>query len=168
MRHNQSRNSVKTDDTSRFGNAKLKLTGALTAGALVCFSALTLISSASNRPEPVQPKASAALASSPSVAQAIKHQPSRLVKFSLFEDGIYPREVHIQQGLIAITIEDYSGSSPGLVVERENSTSLEQVGRVERAGAHWRGRQELKLTPASYWLHMADRPDNRALLVVEP
>lgn len=100
--------------------------------------------------------------------QTTKRESARVVKFSLFEAGIYPREVHVDKGLIAITIEDYSGGTAGLVIERQTGNAPEHLGRVERAGRHWRGKSEVRLTPGRYLVYMADRPANRALLVVEP
>ncbi|MEK6300229.1 MAG: hypothetical protein AABO41_05865 [Acidobacteriota bacterium] len=114
------------------------------------------------------PPVSAFPSSARSSSQGVSKEPARVVKFSLFDAGIYPREVHVDKGLIAITIEDYSGGTTALVVERETGNAPEQVGSVGRAGGHWRGRSEIRLGPGRYQVRMADRPDNRALLVVEP
>jgi hypothetical protein len=90
------------------------------------------------------------------------------LKFNIFDVGIYPRELHASKGLIAITIEDYSGGSPGVIVDRETGGSPQRAGRVDREGTHWRSRGELRLGPGRYRVYMADRPANQALLVVEP
>ena len=71
-------------------------------------------------------------------------------------------------GLISITIEDYSGGSSGIVVERETGSAPERAGAVARRGPHWRSKNEMKLEPGRYIVHMADLPANRALLVVKP
>lgn len=92
----------------------------------------------------------------------------RFVRFNLYDQAIIPREVHVAEGLVAISIEDYSGGTTGLVVERENGSAPQQIGTVQRSGPEWRGQGEMRLTPGSYKVYMADRPDNRALLVVEP
>lgn len=115
-----------------------------------------------------KPPVSAVASPTRSSSQGVSKEPARVVKFNLFDAGIYPREVHVDKGLIAITIEDYSGGTTGLVIERETGNAPEQVGCVERAGAHWRGRGEIRLGPGRYQVRMADRPANRALLVVEP
>lgn len=106
--------------------------------------------------------------STQSTQQGASGRPARVVKFSLFEGGIYPREIHVDRGLLAITIEDYSGGTTGLVVEHEAGAALERVGEVQRNSPHWRGRGEMTLDPGRYHVSMADRPANRALLVVEP
>ncbi len=96
------------------------------------------------------------------------HGPVHVVRFTLYDAGIYPREVRVDKGLVAITIEDLSGGTSGLVVERVNGNGRVSIGSVQRFERHWRGREELQLQPGSYEVHMADRPNNRALLIVEP
>jgi len=110
------------------------------------------------------------LAAQPSAStqQGATAKAARVVKFSLFEGGVYPREVHVDSGPIAIAIEDYSGGAMGLVVEREAGQALERVGHVQRDGPGWRGSSVITLEPGRYPVSMADRPSNRALLVVEP
>jgi hypothetical protein len=104
----------------------------------------------------------------PSTAQGKRGELVTTVKFNIFDVGIYPRELHASKGLIAITIEDYSGGSPGVIVDRETGGSPQRAGRVDREGTHWRFRGELRLGPGRYRVYMADRPANQALLVVEP
>lgn len=168
MKQNQSRNAVEPNNKIILGHIRLKLAGALIGSALICCSALTLASKALSKPEPALPKSSSALAPAPRVVQSSKREPARLVKFNLFDMGIYPREVHISKGLVAISIEDYSGGTSGLVVRRENENAPDRVGSVERGGKGWRAQNELKLEAGRYIVYMTDRPDNRALLVVEP
>jgi hypothetical protein len=96
------------------------------------------------------------------------HGPVQVVRFTLYDAGIYPRQARVDKGLVAITIEDLSGGTSGVVVERLNDTAREHVGDVHRFQNHWRGREEIRLQAGNYRLYMADRPNNRALLVVEP
>lgn len=171
MKQNRSRNSVQPDNKGNYGNAKLKLTGILIVIALICCSALTFVSWARNRPDPATPNTKFALSSSPRATQVAGREPARFVNFNLFDIGIYPRELHVPKGLLSINIEDYSGGSSGLVVTRETDTAPQQVGSVVRGtggGAGWRGQSEMKLDEGRYIVFMADRPENRALLVVEP
>lgn len=106
---------------------------------------------------------------SPAGVQSKTRELVTTVRFNLFDLGIYPREVHVKKGLLAITIEDYSGGTTGVVVEREVSSALEQVGTVQRQSASSsRGKSEIRFGPGRYQVYMADRPANRALLVVEP
>jgi hypothetical protein len=106
---------------------------------------------------------------SPAGVQAKPREFVTTVRFNLFDLGIYPREVHVKHGLLALTIEDYSGGTTGLVVERETGSAPERVGAVQRERpSSSRGQNQMRLGRGRYQVYMADRPDNRALLVVEP
>ena len=116
------------------------------------------------RPSPgALPKPSVAVQSGPGAPG-----PVEVVRFTLYDVGIYPHEAHVGKGLVAITIEDLSGGSSGLVVERQQPGQARvTLGSVQR-GQHWRARNDLRLDPGKYEVYMADRPDNRAVLIVEP
>src|SRR5687768_6852709 len=58
--------------------------------------------------------------------------PVRVVQFTLYDVGIYPHEARVQPGLVTISIEDLSGASSGLIVERVEADVRAQVGRVDR------------------------------------
>ena len=94
-------------------------------------------------------------------------EPVQVVRFSLHDAGILPREVNVSQGLIVVITEDYWGSA-GVVVERETESASQLVGRVDREGPHWRSKSEMRLTPGRYQVYMLERPANRASLIVEP
>jgi|SRR5207237_4327373 len=97
-----------------------------------------------------------------------KHGPVQVVRFTLYDAGIYPRQARVEKGLVAITIEDFSGGTPGLVVQRVIGNNRQGIGTVTRIEKYSRGRQELQLEPGNYELFMADRPNNKAQLIVEP
>ena len=101
-------------------------------------------------------------------AAAAKNGPVQVVRFTLYDAGIYPREAQVQKGLVAIMIEDLSGGTSGLVVQRMNGNARQSVGNVQRIQSHWRGRQEIQLEPGNYEVFMADRPKNKAQLTVAP
>src|SRR5215471_12470847 len=69
------------------------------------------------------------------------HGPVQVVRFALYDVGIYPHEAHVGKGLIAITTEDLSGGSPGVIVEQAVGKSRVSVGSVQRA-QHWRATSE--------------------------
>jgi hypothetical protein len=94
--------------------------------------------------------------------------PVHVVRFTLYDAGIYPREVRVDKGLVAITIEDFSGGTGGLIVAPEIGSDRIQLGVVQRFEHHWRGRSELALTPGRYVVFDSSRPSNRAKLIVEP
>jgi hypothetical protein len=100
-------------------------------------------------------------------------EPVQVVRFTLYDVGIYPREAVVNKGLIAILIEDLSGGSQGLALVREKGLALDRetggaITQVRREGKHWRGRGEIKLPPGRYRVYDSSRPANRATLIVEP
>lgn len=94
--------------------------------------------------------------------------PVQVVRLTLYDVGIVPQQSYAQPGLVTISVEDLSGDSTGVVIERDdNGQSHAQVGEVHRKDNSRHGRQELRLTPGHYQLYMANRPENRAELIVE-
>lgn len=128
----------------------------------------------------------AAMTTSSSGAPAAQHIPStrhhgpvQNIRFTVYDVGILPRTLHAQTGIVAVSIEDLSGSAADLVIEREtgngsgahqaSATQLrERVGAVKHYAHHWRGREELLMTPGRYLVYMANRPGNYAELIVDP
>ena len=96
------------------------------------------------------------------------HGPVHVVRFTLYDAGIYPREARVDKGLVAIMIEDFSGGTGGLIVAPEIGSDRIQLGVVQRFEHHWRGRGELAMTPGRYVVFDSSRPSNRAELIVEP
>jgi hypothetical protein len=95
--------------------------------------------------------------------------PVQVVRFTLYDVGIVPQTAYAQPGLVTIAMEDLSGGTTGLIVERDDEGQARlQVGEVRRKENKRRGQEELRLTPGRYQLYMADRPENRAELIVEP
>lgn len=139
----------------------------------LCFAGIVLGVRAYNVARTEARSSSVSLAAadlSPAAAQgglSNKSEPAQVVRFSLYDVGILPREVHVSQGLIVVITEDYWGSA-GVVVERESESAPQLVGRVDREGPHWRSKSEMRLAPGRYHVYMGERPVNRALLVVEP
>ena len=94
--------------------------------------------------------------------------PVQTIRFALHDAGILPNEAHAQKGLISIAMEDLSGGSEGLVVERETGNAPERVTHVRRGEHYGRGRETLELMPGTYQVWDASRPENRATLIIEP
>lgn len=103
----------------------------------------------------------------PEAIQSRLDAPIQVVRFALYDAGIYPSESRVEQGRVVISLVDYTGGTEGLVIEREVGGTRERAGYARRAGAHWRGRQELDLSAGTYQLYDASRQENRATLVVE-
>lgn len=94
--------------------------------------------------------------------------PVRMIRFVLLDVGLYPREMRINQGLINLAVEDETGISEGLVVERVVNTSRERITTIRRMPNVRRGRELLRLTPGQYVVYDASKPNNKAVLIVEP
>jgi hypothetical protein len=94
--------------------------------------------------------------------------PVQVVRFSLYDIGIYPQEAQAKQGMVTISIEDLSGNSSGLIVERVDTASHVAAGRVSKETNRLRSRSELFLPEGRYEVADATRRNNRALLIVGP
>ncbi|HJP91217.1 MAG TPA: hypothetical protein VJ875_04625 [Pyrinomonadaceae bacterium] len=92
----------------------------------------------------------------------------QVVCFTLYDVGIYPQEARATAGSITISIEDLTGSSSGLIIDRLDATVRLPAGVVSKATNLLRARAELFLPAGRYELTDANRRDNRALLIVEP
>ena len=92
----------------------------------------------------------------------------QVVRFTLYDTGIYPPEARANPGRITISIEDLTGSSDGLTIERVDANGRTSVGAVNKAARSLRTRKELHLPEGNYELVDATRTANRALLIVTP
>jgi hypothetical protein len=102
------------------------------------------------------------------VQGATERGPVRMIRFVLLDTGVYPREMRINQGLINLAVEDETGISEGLVVERVVNTARERITTIRRMPNVRRGRELLRLTPGQYVVYDASKPNNKAVLIVEP
>jgi hypothetical protein len=101
-------------------------------------------------------------------ARAKRRGPVQTVRFALYDAGIYPQEVRAQKGAVSIAMEDLSGGTEGLIVERRAGNAPERIAHVPRGQRYGRGKETLELTPGTYEVWDASRPDNRATLIIEP
>ena len=90
---------------------------------------------------------------------------AQVVRFTVYDVGIFPAEARVSPGLVALHIEDMSGNSNGLLVQTETGILLGQVLRGER---QWRGSNRILLTSGRYQVIDANRRSSRATLIVEP
>lgn len=156
--------------------AKRSRLPAITFTLLVCCGAITLGVWASNRTSPNSSTEPSSFALANSVATtpianalASPTGPIQVARFTLYDLGIFPHELRVSNGLIAITIEDLAGGTSVVLLDRETGSGREAVGRVQFANkGRRRGRAEVHLGPGRYQIYAAELPDNRALLIVEP
>lgn len=108
------------------------------------------------------------------IARPIKHQlpvahgPVQNLRFTLYDAGIFPAQQHAMPGRVAISFEDRTHRSTGLVVEREAGGVSDAVGQVRSLSDQARGRAEFSLGAGRYVVFDASLPNNRAELVIEP
>lgn len=101
------------------------------------------------------------------INQQQKREPVQVVRFAFYKEGIYPREAHVGHGLIAISIENLSGASNGLMITREISgKSGEDIATFANNIKKQRSRYEIKLTPGRYEIADISNPSNKATLIV--
>jgi hypothetical protein len=90
--------------------------------------------------------------------------PAQIVRFTLYDVGLFPREVHVSPGAVALHLEDVTERSVGLVIQDE---SAQQVAQLTRRAQRWRDQIRLRLTPGRYIVFEAEKPRNRATLFVD-
>ena len=145
----------------------IRLASLLFVGALVCCAGVALVTRAHNAGTNA-PKAPVVVApAARTQAAASEREAPQVVRFALYDVGIYPYEAHVSKGLIGVSFEDLSGGAGDVVVARETGAAPETVGLVQHADHNPRGRSDLKLEPGRYQVYVADHPENRATLIVE-
>lgn len=141
--------------------------GILSSAAL-CVIAMAVFAYKSEKKPESRPRPGATADSNRSTSDKGEKGPVRMVRFTLFDTGIYPHEVKVEAGLVNLAMEDKSGNASGLVVERITGNERSRVGEVGKSVNHVRGRQVLKLTPGEYRVFDQSRPQYQALLLVQP
>lgn len=94
--------------------------------------------------------------------------PVRMIRFVLLPDGVYPRRLRVDQGLLNIALEDKTNESEGLLIESVIGDQRAKVTQIKRAEKHWRGRALVRLTPGRYVVSDASQPIHEAELIVNP
>ena len=91
----------------------------------------------------------------------------QVLRFTLYDTGIYPTEARANPGSVTISIEDLTGSSDGLLIQRVDTPGRTSVGAVNKPNRLLRVRKELQLPRGTYELVDSTRQENRALLIVD-
>jgi hypothetical protein len=129
--------------------------------------ALVHVRSENRLPASVSEK-TAGVTVAPQLDQPRALDPVQNIRFTVYENGIAPRELKVRKGLVSITIEDRTRKSEGLAIEREVGNGRSRVGQVKRFQDFWRGRDQVRVTPGTYVVFDTSNPANRARLVVVP
>ena len=80
--------------------------------------------------------------------------PVRMIRFVLSEDGIYPRRIQVDKGLLNIALEDET-SSESLVIESVTGDQRTRVTQIDRGPDRRRGRALIRLGPGHYLVSSA-------------
>lgn len=91
--------------------------------------------------------------------------PAQIVRFTVYDAGIFPSEARAGAGLVDLHMEDMSGGSEGLVLISESREALMQIIRSPGRG---RGRGRIALGPGRYAVYDPSRPMNQSTLIIEP
>jgi hypothetical protein len=90
------------------------------------------------------------------------------IKFTIYDVGIYPQEMSVDAGRIGIAVDDRTGRSAGVSLQRLNGNSAEPVGQVQMVADHHRSRGYIKLTPGRYRVVDQSHPQIFSTLIVNP
>jgi hypothetical protein len=101
-------------------------------------------------------------------AQGTVRGPIQNIRFTVYDVGIYPRSCRVGRGLVAISIEDRTGNSAGVLIERMEGNARIPLGRVTRRVNELRGRERLRLEPGKYRISDSNPQSSDAVLTVEP
>ena len=96
------------------------------------------------------------------------HGPIQNVRFTLYNGGIYPRQLHAKPGNVLIGVEDRTGNSFSLVVQHQAGNATVLVGQVKPGSNRLRGQAQFSLGVGRYIGFDAGRPNNQAELLVQP
>ena len=92
----------------------------------------------------------------------------QVVRFTLYDAGIFPQEARANPGPVTLAIEDLTGSSAGVFIERIEPGTRAASGTMSKPANQLRARSEFSLGVGCYEVVDAAHPDNRAVLIVEP
>ena len=93
--------------------------------------------------------------------------PIQNLRFTVYDAGIYPRQLRAKPGVVAIVLEDHTRRRPGVVVERETGGGSLIVSEISFPLNQSRTRTELRLGVGRYRVFDATNPANRAELIVQ-
>lgn len=90
--------------------------------------------------------------------------PTQVVRFTVYDAGIFPKEARVKSGSVVIRAEDLTGTAATLLVRTENH---QVVGQIVRGESQSRGSARLMLTAGVYQVCDASRTTACATVNVE-
>ena len=94
--------------------------------------------------------------------------PVRMIRFAISDDGLYPRRITVDRGLVNIALEDKAGVSEGLVIESVLGDQRTRVAQVQLDRAQRRAHTVIRIPPGTYRVFDASQPSRTAELIVNP
>lgn len=94
--------------------------------------------------------------------------PVRMIRFVVSNDGIYPRRIQVDKGLLNITLEDKTNTADSLLIESVVGDQRAKVAQIDRGLNQVRGRSLIRLGPGRYRVSVATHPGHTADLIVNP
>jgi hypothetical protein len=91
-----------------------------------------------------------------------------MVRFVVSDDGIYPRRLKVDKGLLNIALEDKTNTADSLLIESVIGDQRTNVTQIHRDSNNIRGRSLIRLGPGRYRVSVATQPDHTAELIVNP
>lgn len=95
------------------------------------------------------------------------NEPLKNIRFTVYDVALYPQELQVDAGRVAIAFDDRTGKNSGFVVHRITG-NVERVGEINFPQDHWRTRGEVRLTPGRYRVFSRGRPEIQSILIVTP
>ena len=92
----------------------------------------------------------------------------RNVRFTVYDVALYPHEVQVHAGRVAIAFDDRTGKNSRFVVQRISGSAPEKVGEIAFPRDHWRSRGEVRLAPGRYRIFSPERPEIQSILIANP
>lgn len=77
----------------------------------------------------------------------ITRGPTQVVRFTVYDAGIFPTEARVKPGSVLIRAEDLTGTAETLLVQTQNR---QVIGQIVRGESQWRGSARLTLTTGVY------------------
>ena len=90
------------------------------------------------------------------------------VRFTVYDEGIFPRHLRARPGVLAIVLEDHTHRRPGVVVQSESTGNRPLSVEISFPLNQARIRTEFTLGVGGYEIFDAANPANRAELSIEP
>ena len=95
------------------------------------------------------------------------NEPLKNIRFTVYDVALYPQELEVDAGRVAIAFDDRTGKNSGFVVQRITGNA-ERVGEINFPRDHGRTRGEVRLTPGRYRVFSPGRPEIQSILIVNP